>query len=157
MHWTTHIVTGAALGFITGRPLPALAVGVASHVALDAAPHFDPDHDLGYVLDSAVGLVILAGMARSAALERTDPRHAAVAGAVGGALPDVEHLKKLFVYVEENDYRFPTHNGTIEHRETAMVPSYLSQVGISVGLLGLAWLVARRRAMRPAVSAAPAG
>lgn len=157
MHWTTHIITGAAIGLIIGRPLPAAVAGVASHVALDASPHYDPDNDLSYVIDSAIGAVILARMTHSARLRRIDPRHASIAGALGAGLPDLEHLVTLFKYVPDEDYLFPTHNGTIEHRQTGVTQSNVSQAGICLVLLLAATLAVRRRLRRRAESGARAG
>jgi hypothetical protein len=37
---TNHVVSGALIGAVARRPLPAFAVGVASHFALDALPHW---------------------------------------------------------------------------------------------------------------------
>ena len=35
---TNHVLSGAAVGAAVRRPLPAFALGFASHFALDAAP-----------------------------------------------------------------------------------------------------------------------
>ena len=37
---TNHVLSGALIGALTRRPLPAFAAGVASHFALDAVPHW---------------------------------------------------------------------------------------------------------------------
>ena len=37
---STHVLSGALLGRVLGRPLPALLIGAASHLALDRLPHW---------------------------------------------------------------------------------------------------------------------
>ena len=37
---TNHVLSGAAIGAAVRRPVPGFALGVASHFALDAAPHW---------------------------------------------------------------------------------------------------------------------
>lgn len=41
MLFTTHSIAGAALGMVTGNPYEAFALGILSHHAMDALPHFD--------------------------------------------------------------------------------------------------------------------
>ncbi len=138
MHWTTHVISGAAAGYLIGRPLPAAAAGFALHPLLDAAPHHDPDSDLGYVADSASGCAALALLLYNARTRRTRAGRAAVWGALGAALPDVELLVKLFREVRTEDYIFPWHNGTLPHRQAHPESSTLLQVVV----LALAMLLA---------------
>jgi len=42
---TNHVLAGAAIGALVKRPLPALAIGVASHLAMDVIPHWGLAHD----------------------------------------------------------------------------------------------------------------
>src|ERR1039457_4066186 len=37
---TNHVLSGALIGALARRPLPAFAAGVASHFVLDAMPHW---------------------------------------------------------------------------------------------------------------------
>ncbi len=37
---TNHVLSGALIGALARRPLPAFALGVASHFVLDAVPHW---------------------------------------------------------------------------------------------------------------------
>ena len=37
---TNHVLSGALIGALARRPLPAFAAGVASHFVLDAVPHW---------------------------------------------------------------------------------------------------------------------
>lgn len=41
MLFTTHAITGAAVGLATGNPILGFAAAIASHFCLDAIPHFD--------------------------------------------------------------------------------------------------------------------
>ena len=155
MHWTTHIITGAATGYLIGRPLPAALVGFASHLALDIAPHYDPDSEIGYVVDSLVGCAALAFIATNRDMRRADVNGAALWGAVGGALPDLELLVNLFKDIDTEEYILPWHNGTLTHRQTHIPGSTASQVALIVVLLWLVAAKARKLGLRRA--GAPAG
>ena len=39
---TNHVLSGAVIGATTRRIVPAFLLGIASHFALDAAPHWGP-------------------------------------------------------------------------------------------------------------------
>ena len=41
MVFTTHAITGAAIGLATGNPILAFVFGFLSHFILDSIPHFD--------------------------------------------------------------------------------------------------------------------
>jgi len=154
LHWTTHVVTGAAVGYIIGRPVPAALAGFASHVALDTFPHNDPASDIPYLVDSTVGLVCLGVIASSRRIRRADRNRSALAGAIGAGAPDLELLRKLVTTVHEEDYLYPTHNGTIAHRQTSAGISYATQaalIAVTVGLALLKWRL--RRASRTAARA----
>ncbi|MBU1669764.1 MAG: hypothetical protein KKF41_08005 [Actinobacteria bacterium] len=154
MHWTTHVVIGGALGYLIEHPLPAFAAGFASHLLMDVAPHYDPAGEIGYVLDASGGLAALALIARSRAVRRTDPRHAALAGALGSGLPDLELLIKLWDRDHPfEDYRLPWHNGTLPHRQTTPLYSTLSQAALWLLML---WL-ARRKLRRASGTAGRGG
>ena len=155
MHWTTHVVAGAAVGFIIGRPVPAALVGFASHIAMDTFPHNDPETDIPYVVDSVIGLACLGVLAGSHRLRRADGHRAALAGAIGAAAPDLELLRKLFTTVHEEDYLYPTHNGTIPHRQTTPAISYGTQAALISVTVGIA--VAKSRIRRASGIAARAG
>ncbi|MGH6654675.1 MAG: metal-dependent hydrolase [Actinocrinis sp.] len=94
---TIHVLSGALLGAATGRAQAALPLGVASHFALDAAPHWGKWDSDRHFLRVAVadGLSGLAVMAAAAALAPRDQRAAVVAGMVGAALPDLDKPARL--------------------------------------------------------------
>lgn len=109
-----------------GNPWAGLAAGVASHAAGDMIPHREAWH----VLDTALTAVALVAVALAFGWAS-----AQMAGAIGGALPDVEHvLKKLGVRPWKRAM-FPTHNRMLPHPHSS---SYASQIAcglVSAGLL----------------------
>ncbi|MBN1289347.1 MAG: hypothetical protein JXA49_06910 [Actinobacteria bacterium] len=117
MHWTTHIITGAALGYMIGKPFQAELAGIAEHAALDMMPHHDTESDLGRLIDTALGLAVLRILFKSRLLEKVDPVKASLLGAVGAALPDAELAVKAFREIDDRLFFFPSHNGTLPHGE----------------------------------------
>ncbi len=91
MFITNHVLSGAVTGAVMRRPVPAFVVGVASHFALDALPHWGRAGD-EYFLRAAVadGLTGLAAMAVLTAVARPGQRAAVLAGMAGAALPDLD-------------------------------------------------------------------
>ncbi len=94
---TNHVVAGAVIGAFVPHPASAFALGVASHVAMDATPHWGhPDHSLFIkvaVVDGLVGLITMGTLARAAGPER---RVAVVAGMLGACIPDADKPSMLF-------------------------------------------------------------
>jgi hypothetical protein len=147
LHWTTHVLTGASVGYLIGRPVPAALAGFAGHVALDTFPHHDPDADIPYVVDSAIGLGLIVAIAASGRVKAADPGGAALWGAIGAGAPDLELLAKLVTIVEPEDYLYPTHSGLIPHRQTSMGISLLTQgvlIAVTVGLAIRKWASLRQ-------------
>lgn len=87
---TNHVLSGALIGALARRPLPAFAAGVASHFVLDAVPHWGQWRSRRHFLQVAVpdGLVSLAVMGAFAAAAPPGRRLAVLAGMAGAALPD---------------------------------------------------------------------
>ncbi len=96
---TNHVLSGALIGALSRRPLPAFAAGVASHFVLDAVPHWGEWVSIRQFLRVAVadGLVSLAAMGTLAALAPAERRPAVVAGMTGAALPDIDKPALLFL------------------------------------------------------------
>jgi hypothetical protein len=94
---TNHVLSGALIGALTRRPLPAFAAGVASHFVLDAVPHWG-NLDWGHFLRVAVadGLVSLAVAGALAAASPSVRRAAVLAGMAGAAIPDLDKPSKLW-------------------------------------------------------------
>jgi hypothetical protein len=96
---TNHVLSGALIGAVTRRPAVAFGLGVASHFALDAAPHWgDWGDDKSVFLRVAVrdGLTGLAVMGALTALAQPPARVAVLAGMAGAALPDLDKPSVLF-------------------------------------------------------------
>jgi hypothetical protein len=95
---TNHVLSGALIGALARRPGSAFAVGVASHFALDAVPHWGDWASTRHFLRVAVpdGLISLATMGAIAALAPAERRAAVVAGMVGATLPDIDKPTKLW-------------------------------------------------------------
>jgi hypothetical protein len=94
---TNHVLSGAAIGAATRRIGPAFALGVLSHFALDAVPHWGKPQwatrqGHGDFMRVAVsdGLTGLAVMGALTALAPRGGRAAVLAGMAGAALPDLD-------------------------------------------------------------------
>jgi hypothetical protein len=94
---TNHVVAGAVIGALVPHPAAAFGLGVVSHAAMDAWPHWGhPDHSLFLkvaVVDGLVGLTTMATLARAA---RTERRAAVVAGMLGACFPDADKPSLVF-------------------------------------------------------------
>jgi hypothetical protein len=88
---TNHVLSGALIGTVSRRPLPAFLLGVASHFALDAVPHWGKWSDSAFlrvaVPDGLAGLAVMAGLTAAAPPGRRVP---VLAGMAGAALPDID-------------------------------------------------------------------
>jgi hypothetical protein len=95
---TNHVLSGALIGAVVRRPVPAFAAGVASHFVLDAVPHWGDWGSIRRFLQVAVpdGLISLAAMGTLATLAPAERRPAVLAGMIGAALPDVDKPAKLW-------------------------------------------------------------
>ncbi len=95
---TNHVLSGALIGALARRPLPAFALGVASHFALDVVPHWGEWGSDRRFLRVAVpdGLISLAAMGAIAAASPSDRRLAVLVGMAGAALPDLDKPSNLW-------------------------------------------------------------
>jgi len=95
---TNHVLSGALIGGLARRPVPAFAAGVASHFVLDAVPHWGDWGSLRWFLRVAVadGLVSVAVAGALAAASPPGCRTAVLAGMAGAALPDLDKPGRLF-------------------------------------------------------------
>ena len=94
---TNHVLSGALIGAVVRRPVPAFVLGVASHFALDAVPHWGPFRGRRALLRVAVpdGLTALAAMTALAAAAPPDRRLPMTAAMFGAALPDADKPVQL--------------------------------------------------------------
>ena len=95
---TNHVLSGALIGALARRPLPAFAAAVASHFVLDAVPHWGDWDSQRQFLRVAVpdGLISLAAMGAFAAASPSERRLAVLAGMAGAALPDIDKPTSLW-------------------------------------------------------------
>ena len=93
---TNHVLSGAVIGAATRRILPAFLLGIASHFALDAVPHWgDRSMTLMQVAvpDGLAGLAVMGAMT---AVAPRGSRAAVLAGMAGAALPDLNKPAVVF-------------------------------------------------------------
>jgi hypothetical protein len=95
---TTHVLTGALIGHVVRRPAPAAVLGVVSHVALDALPHWGlpadtPHRHQKFLAVAAVDGVVLSGVL--AGLVRRRRPIAELAGALGALALDLDKPLEL--------------------------------------------------------------
>jgi hypothetical protein len=95
---TNHVLSGALIGALARRPVPAFAAGVASHFVLDSLPHWGQWGSQRRFLRVAVpdGLISLAVAGALAAASPSDRRPAVLAGMAGAALPDMDKPTTLW-------------------------------------------------------------
>ena len=96
---TNHVLSGALIGAAVRRPVPAFMLGVASHFALDAVPHWGEWGSQRSFMRVAVpdGLAGLAAIGALAAIAPSERRLAVLAGMAGAALPDIEKPTSLLL------------------------------------------------------------
>jgi hypothetical protein len=140
---TNHVLSGALIGALVRRPLPAFAVGVASHFALDAVPHWGKWGSRRRFLRVAVadGLISLAVMGSLAAASPADRRLAVVAGMAGAALPDLD--KPAWLWFGSSP--FPRAVNRFHHRIQHEAAGRAHLEVLAAGALAAATLAAVRR------------
>lgn len=146
---TNHVLSGAALGAAVRKPWIAFPLGFASHLVLDAAPHWGRFEDPDRFMRVAVvdGLTGLAAMGAAAAAARPGQRAGVVAGMVGAALPDLNKPAMVFFGRSPFPAAFDDFHGRIQHEapwrfRTHEVPAAAAFAG---ALASLCLLGARSR------------
>ena len=140
---TNHVLSGALIGALVRQPVPAFAVGVASHFVLDAMPHWGKWRSRRHFMRVAVpdGLISLAAMGALAALSPAERRAAVVAGMAGAALPDLD--KPAFVYFGRSP--FPRAVNRFHSRIQREAPGRAHLEALAAGTLAVAVLAVIRR------------
>lgn len=98
---TNHVLSGALIGAVVRRPLPAFALGVVSHFALDTVPHWGKFQNRpGGLVRVAVpdGLAGLAAIGAFAVIAPRERRLSVLAAMAGAALPDIDKPSRLFFH-----------------------------------------------------------
>ena len=144
---TNHVLSGALIGALARRPLPAFALGVASHFALDAVPHWGVWGSRRRFLRVAVpdGLIGLTVMGAFSATSPADRRLAVVAGMAGAALPDLDKPALLWFGRSPFPHAINRLHGRIQHE----APGRARQELLAACALAAAALLVFRRP-RPA-------
>jgi hypothetical protein len=148
---TNHVLAGAAIGAVVERPLPALALGVVSHLAMDRIPHWGLAHDDRHrdpmtnptFLRVAYrdGFAGLAAMAAAFGLAR-GRRTAVLAGMVGAALLDLDKPGKHFVGASPFPAAVDRFHAEIQvgrEHEHKMGQELVVAAGLGALVLGLCW------------------
>lgn len=147
-----HVPVGAVVGLIARKhPLYALALGVLSHLALDAIPHWGISEPGRYDEFTRVAERDgLAGLAASALLIHRAPpsaRPAVAAGIIGAVAPDFDHVTTYFFNRTIWPPRFLKFHGDIQREGATPMRKELTRAAISTGValcvLGLAARKAR--------------
>jgi len=135
-----HFIAGGTIGTVLPGPISAACTGLVSHAVLDAVPHSEYTNHWWGALDviatCALALAVLAAGA--------DVR--AIAGGLGGALPDLEVAA---AYLFPRAFRphgrlrllFPSHSGLVRHRRLAFPWGVFTQAAVifALGALVSLW------------------
>ena len=145
---TNHVLCGAAIGAVAARPAVALPLGVASHFACDAVPHWGRWDDKEHFLRVAVadGLIGLGAMAAAYALAPRRKRAAVLAGMVGAALPDLDKPTRVFFGFSPFPKRVDAFHGRIQ--DEAQGRFYSHEV-VAGALFVAVFAAANRKRARP--------
>ncbi len=143
---TNHVLSGALIGVLARRPVPAFAAGVASHFVLDAVPHWGKWHSRRQFVRVAVadGLTSLAVMGALTAVVPAGRRAAVLAGMAGAALPDVDKPTRFWFGRSPFPAAVDRFHTRIQDESFRRAPVEV----VAAGLLAAATLVAIRRARR---------
>ena len=95
---TNHVLCGALIGHVAPGSGIAFGAGVASHLLLDAVPHWGEPRPIRELLHVAVpdGMVGAATMAVTTALTPSRRRARVLAGMAGAAFLDLDKPSTLF-------------------------------------------------------------
>ena len=144
---TNHVLSGAVIGAATRRPVTAFALGVVSHFALDAVPHWGQwrghDHFMQVaVVDGLTGLAVMGGMA---AIAPAGTRVAVLAGMAGAALPDLGKPSVLFFGRSPFPRRLDEFHGSIQREAPHR---FRQEAATAVALFAVAVTLLRARVRR---------
>jgi hypothetical protein len=132
---TNHVLAGAVIGTVARGPAQAFALGVASHFALDAVPHWGDWRDRDHFMHVAVrdGLAGLAVMAAATAAAPAGRRLTTLAGMAGAAFPDIDKPTRVYL-------GFSPFPGPVNRFHSAIQRESLSRAPVEV-VAGAAFVV----------------
>jgi hypothetical protein len=138
----THMAVGAAAGSFLDSQVGAALLGAASHVALDAMPHYEFEKlwvELAAVV-AVFGGLLLAGMGGTGLFW----------GALGAALPDAENMAWRLGLIPGRLKIFPGHSerlsGVLPHGRSLPRRHGLTQIALIAVCVTLAVLRVRSSA-----------
>jgi hypothetical protein len=145
---TNHVLAGATIGvLLRRRPALAFAAGVASHLAMDACPHWGPLPDDPRFAEKFLrvarcdGCIGLAAMAIAAGAAPGGSRKATFAGMLGAAVVDADKPCQHFFGFTPFPAWFQAFHGRIQRE----APNRLAhEIGLGVALAALAGAALRR-------------
>jgi hypothetical protein len=141
---TNHVLSGAAIGYaVRGMPA-AFGIGVASHLVLDAVPHWGgrPIEDVMPVA-VADGLTGLAAMALATFAAPPRDRLRVLAGMAGAALLDLDKPSMVFFGFSPFPTAVDRVHARVQNEARHRMPREVA-TGV-VAALGVAALTARAR------------
>ena len=143
---TNHVLSGVVIGAAVRRPAAAFGLGIASHFALDAAPHWGKFGGGRKYLKVAVpdGLIGLTVMGTMTAMVPRSRRVAVLAGMAGAALPDLDKPSLLFFGRSPFPPAFDRFHTRIQH-EASRRAHYEATAAVIFGLAAFALLRGRER------------
>jgi hypothetical protein len=132
---TNHVLSGALVGRALRSIPAAFAVGVVSHLALDAVPHWG-GRPIADVMGVAVadGLTGLAAMASVTMATEPEGRAAVLAGMAGAAFLDLDKPSSVFFGFSPFPQRVDAFHGRIQRESPRRMPQELL-VGLTGALL----------------------
>jgi hypothetical protein len=142
---TNHVLSGALIGHVVPSAPAAFAVGVASHLVLDAVPHWGGGLPIAEMMHVAVpdGLVGATTMAVLTVVTDPGRRLAVLAGMAGAAFPDLDKPSTVFFGFSPFPAAVDDFHGRIQRESPHRMPQEIV-VG-AIGMLALAVLTRRRR------------
>ena len=139
---TNHVAGGAVVGAVAPGPVSAFVVGVASHFAMDAVPHWGVvEYDDFLKVAVPDGLIGLAAMSWLTRATRGSRKATVFAGMLGACLPDADKPSLLFIGRSPFPHGLDRWHGEIQREEPHRLPQEIA-VAV-VGLVAAAWLVRR--------------
>jgi hypothetical protein len=142
---TTHMLVGGAAALKTRSIRRAVAIGALTHLLIDAIPHRDYRRKafggLALLADLAVGAMSVCGLSHGSTT--------ALAGALGGVLPDVLRAAEQTAGVPATSW---AHDTAHTDRRPAAWDSAMAQGAIALAAAAALWAGThggRRQAGRP--------
>lgn len=131
---TNHVLAGALVGATSPGPAAAFGLGVLSHAAMDAAPHFGNQAIFlrVAVVDGLLGLATMSWVARSTTRGK---RNVVMAGMLGACFPDADKPALLFVGRSPFPAVVDHWHARIQHESPRRLPQEVAVAALGVLLV----------------------